>query len=482
MKICKIDLINSVNSNVASLLRDEVYNVNQFDSIDLLTSNRIDVIIKYLYVNSLLNGQGTSFYKQLYLDHIKAFNGFVEADDTNKVGSDAFDNNIKDLLVSIKNKGFDGKHFLPISSDNVPIDGAHRLAIALALGIKVLAFKINNAKSYCFDLKFFENRGLPTYELDHVAEQYAKIKANTYLVMVWPVASGFQNEIESILSKKGVVVYYKEIKLSINGMVNLQRKVYKNEQWLGTYADDFEGVWLKASQCYKEDGVLRVFLYETCNDLISIKNEIRSLFNIGKHAVHINDTHEETITLSNLLFNNNSIMYLNSSKRKFLKNYNRLLEEYKSNISIFDSDCFSLIGGVMSELGVREANDLDYITTLEDFPNAITNEIEKETKKTKYTNVSISDMIFNHQYYFKIDGIKFVCPIILLEIKQRRNNDRDKEDIAYLKNVISNNSSKLSFVDNVKKFCSISYYRRRIKLFLLNIRYCIYCILYGKTK
>lgn len=482
MKISKQELINYVNSNIAKMLTQEDYEVNIVNPHSFLNSKRIDILIKYLYVNSLINGKGIDFHRRLYLNHIKAFNGFVEADDTNKIGPNDFDNNIKSLLSAIRNNGFDDNYIIPVDRSCFPLDGAHRISIAIALGIEIKSFNVGGISPLCFDLSFFQNRGMDNIEIEYVAQQYASFQENAYIVLVWPIARGYQEEIESILSRNGTIVYSKQVKLSMNGMINLQRRVYKNEKWLGNYENDFEGVWVKASQCYDEDGALRVFLFESKNDLVKIKDEIRAIFNIGKHSVHINDTHDETIEISNLLFNKNSLNYLNSSRRKEYVNYFKLLSKYESEISRYDVGDFVIIGGVMSEYGIREAKDLDYITSVDDFPDKLSNEIEKETKKIKYTDYSLQELIYNPRYFFQIGNLKYTAPQVIRQIKEKRNNDSDKEDLVYLNKIINSQSINVSIGDIIKQCLSLAFYRKRLKMILLKFRYVIYNLLYGSNR
>ena len=73
----------------------------------------------------------------------------------------------------------------------------------------------------------------------------------------------------------------------------------------------------KARWCYKPHNSLR-FLIESSEDLVILKNEIRKIFNIGKHSVHINDEKYETILSSKLLLNQNSVHWLNNCGEKIL--------------------------------------------------------------------------------------------------------------------------------------------------------------------
>ena len=47
---------------------------------------------------------------------------------------------------------------------------------------------------------------------------------------------------------------------------------------------------------------------------MKIKDKIREVFNVGKHSVHITDTKEEAIRTARVVFNDNSIHFLNYAK------------------------------------------------------------------------------------------------------------------------------------------------------------------------
>ena len=80
------------------------------------------------------------------------------------------------------------------------------------------------------------------------------------------------------------------------------------------------------------------------NPMIS-SSEIRDIFKVEKHALHINDTHEETIEIGNLVFNENSILNLNSSRIKEFKKFNLLFKQYVEWLegSIFKKDNFNYL-------------------------------------------------------------------------------------------------------------------------------------------
>ena len=476
MKVNKSIIERCVNSNVKKLLVEDEYEVKYIDPFEFFVGRRIDIVIKYLYVQNFLNNEGNTFIENIYLENIKAFNQFVEADDTNKVGKDAFVKNFNSLICSVRDKGYDKNIYIPIDGKMLPIDGAHRIAIACALCDSIPCVMLNNDANI-FDCDYFRKRDMPDYYLDYATIKYAQVKPNTYMVLVWPVSLGHDDELLEILNRYGSVINRKNVKITYDGLVNLQRIVYRNEPWLGSYSNDFEGAHTKSVQCYNDNGILRAFLFESKENMIMMKEEIRKVFNLGKHAVHINDSHEETIEISQMIFNDNNIHYLNSSTRKEMRVFESLLDNFINylNENNIDKDCVAVIGGVLALYGIRDAKDLDYIGLVE-MPSRISDSVELETKKMKYSSLSTSDIVNdprNHIYY---KGIKFASLPVLLEIKEKRGNDSDKLDASYIRKLLKDGVVKYSMVERLSKFFTISFYRRNIKIFLLKIRYYLYLI------
>lgn len=467
----------NVNSNISTKVNDTNYSINIISAKEFITCERIDILIKYLYCKSIVEKENNTFLIELYLAHIKAFNGFVEADDTQKVGKECFLKNFNHLILSILKEGLKTETYIPIGSNAIPMDGAHRISIAAVLDMNIKAFNINEHASI-FNCEFFKNRGMDNKLIDYASIEYAYQKTNVYMVMIWPVAKGHQQEIENILCKYGKIVNNKNIKLTYNGLLNLQRIEYKEENWLGNYTNDFEGLHTKCSQCYDKDGTLRTFLFESNTDLIQMKNEIRKLFNIGKHAVHINDTQDQTREIAQLIFNDNAIHFLNCNIRKETKSFNKLFNEFVNylNENRINKKDVAIIGGILALYGVRDAKDLDYISITDKIPNKITNEIELETKKMKYTHYNERDIITDPRLHFVYNGIKFVNLKIILEIKKNRNNDSDKNDIRLIEKLLQDGKIKFTLSEKLRIWTSLSFYRRHLKLMLLKIRYILYLI------
>lgn len=443
----------------------------------MLTHDRIDILIKYLYVKSLINDKGVSFHRELYLEHIKLFNYFVEADSTNKVGKSVFIKNFNDLIESIKNEGFDKEKIIPIDENSIPLDGAHRIAIAAFLGIRIPIIKIKTKDTHNFNFNFFENRGLNSTYLDYISIEYAKLKSNTHTILIWPKAKDNEKVLNELISEYGNIVKQKKIDISYNGLVNLLCEVYRRESWLGNYNNDFEGCHSKASQCYSSNSSLRVYLFEPKSEtnLIELKDKIRTIFKIQKHSVHINDTFEETTEIADLVFDDNNIHRLNCASRKEMNNFNRLFNEFSNYVKKhkLNPENIAVIGGVLALFGVKDASDIDYISTSE-IPDRITDEIERETKKLNYISYEKDCLIHNPNLHFSYKGYKFSTINVISQIKKKRNNLNDKYDVEIINNLKKNKIYSKTLKNRLKLLSSFFYYKRMIKQVLLRVRYVLY--------
>lgn len=477
MNIKNTELKKKLNSNLAQIVIEPEYEPHKMKALDLLTPNRLDIVAKYLFVKYQEQNINSTFAKELYLEHIKAFNGFVENDESQKVGKEDFLNSFYSVLNSIKENGFNNKHIIPLSKNQTIIDGAHRIACGIFLGKEVTTVSLNN-KQQSFNYEFFEERGLDRLYLDAMALEYARLKDDTFVVIVWSTAEEHELELKTVLNKYGEIIYKKDIPLNSNGMVHLVKQAYQRESWLGSYINDFEGARNKARWCYKKPGVLRVFLFESDKDLIAMKDEIRSIFKVEKHAVHINDTKEETLELAELLFNQNSINWMNGANIKEYKKFNGLFLKY-SNWFInneLSKENFCLIGSVLSVYGIRESSDIDYICNNNKEYDFSDKEIELETKKIQFSPVDTDELIYNPKYHFYAHGQKFVTLDIIKIIKEKRGKGKDEEDVIMLDSLITNGKYIESISDKVKKTTNLSFWKRNIKFMLLRLRFVLFSI------
>ena len=402
--------------------------------IDLVSTYRFDLIIKYLYAKSIINNYKTSYFQEMYKEHLYKWNGFKEYDNPNKNTFEAYDSDFNNIIGSIKN-GFDPNiSLVPIVENKYIVNGSHRVAACLLLDKSVNcieSFEISDGQKDCSWISLFSELGLSTSFSDRVALEYSKIKSNTFVVTLFPSANNNYQQPLDILNRIGKVFYYKPINFSKNGSLNLMKQLYLDEEW--ATAHNGLGYITKSNLCFTTEQPTYVFLVEfnSVQDAIDAKKEIRSIFGIGNHSVHVNDTHDETIRLSQYLFNDEGIHFLNNkeSNNEYL---DICLNKFKQIISSnnLNIDDYCITGSsTLCAYGVRDFNDLDYLHRSKE----LTDDKDLIHSHNNYGiglyDVNYDEIIYNPNNHFYYNGVKFVSLDLLKKLKVKRNEPKDIIDI-----------------------------------------------------
>lgn len=449
------------------LVKTELINPNKLVSCD-----RFDIFAKYIYAKYRKNSVPEDWAEKVYLAHIKVFNGFVENDNSNKIGSDSFINEFNALLDSISANGFDPKtSIIPVDSDGVIIDGAHRVAASLLSGADVQISKLKtHAPSYNYE--YFLKNGLSKDFCDHIALEYCNYEKNVFVPLVWPAAKGKDDDIKNIFRKYGDIFYAKEMMLSDQGAVSFIRQIYYDEPWLGTYNDGFAGARKKKYGCFCGNGPVRVYIIKSnLNDMLKAKSEIRELFSIGNHSIHINDTREEALMIANLVLNKNSIHFLNYSRITAFTKFTMLVDNFTKAISTTPQvpvDCCLVGSSVMAAYGLRDIRDLDCVCLADYGIKNLDGEIELKTELPSTYGTELSELIHNPQNHFYCDRMKYAAIQLLYKHKKTRNSSIDSSDIELIDRVI--NAAKSDFFKRFRKYWDPRYYLVIIRTFILNLR------------
>ena len=152
--------------------RDKI-NTYRTSPINLLSNYRFDIFVKYYYVKSYIENYNLNEATEIYLSHIKAFNNFHEPDGRKNNAND-FIIKFNSLIENVKScKNLD-KTIIPISTTGIPIDGAHRIAIALYFDLKIqyCVFDLLDGK---YDEIFFLQRGMPYKYVEKIKNISKKI-------------------------------------------------------------------------------------------------------------------------------------------------------------------------------------------------------------------------------------------------------------------------------------------------------------------
>ncbi len=469
-----------IPKNISDQIQNDDFEILFIQSKELLTANRFDLAAKLIYLNFFKNGLNDGFGKELYIAHQNVMNGLVEADGSNKVGEKAFIESFQETFSSINNNDFYIKNSIPVAKDGSIVDGAHRASSCIFLKKKASIYKTNLPPQQ-LNYQFFIDRGLPEVYLDAMANEYIKYKDNIYLAIVWPTAGTSKNkQLEEKLHESGNIVYRKNIDLKGNGPLLLVREAYSEESWLGSYADGYQGAKNKSSWCFNQEGPVQIYLYESDKDLVLIKEEIRSVYGEGKHSIHMTDNKTETVKLANLLFNESGIHWLNHALVSDFKWFSELLDVYKRTIfksTDFPNNYIVVGSGILGVYGLREPNDLDFVSiesTKLDIKSELISNDTGRLGNYKHTEV---ELILDPRNHLLLDDLKFISLRVLREYKIKRGSLNDQADFQLLNSLGSKRSYKVKYTVRIRQLTSASYWKGRIKFYLLKVRY-----LYIKSK
>ncbi len=382
------------------------------DPIDLLTYKRFDVVIKYMYASNL----SSSFYEDAYKQHIGVWNDFRERRPRKKGYRD-----FKLAFKSIINNTVDEP--VPVNPEGHIANGAHRLAAALYHQRPINIRDTDSSENYHIecDYKFFTKRGLPKHILKRTALEYAKLKSNTHVICLFPIAHTRIDEVMDIIEKHSNIFYHSSEVLNSTGQLGLMKEIYLKDGWANEH-----GIQRKSDQCFMGNSNVTFLLVDAKNleTVQKMKNKIRALFNVGNHSVHINDTHEETIRISKTVFNDNSIHFLNNRKTVIFPNYHKLMSAMKP-----DDNTVITGSTILSLYGLRDCKDIDLIY----YKNAPVDSHNQYLKR-QY-RLTLDDVVNNPLYHLYYNGFKYVSLEVIKNMKKVRNEQKDIIDVGLIEGI-----------------------------------------------
>lgn len=404
----------------------------------LRLSRRFDLPAKIALAGAIVEGAPDAWCEALYSAQIRAFNGFFEHDSEGRVvkrGMSDFVISFRRLIQSIQANGYDLQaEPVPVSMDGVPINGAHRMAACVAAGRDVLVRR-TAAPAPVFDYRFFRKRGLAASDMDLIARLSVRQDPSLRVGLVWPAARVNDQDAHEIVAGLGDVVYVRSVKVTWRSMVNLVRTVYEGEPWRGNWRNGYAGAQAKASSCFAggEAVVYVLFRPEEGADIAQAKEVIRQRFRIGRRSIHICDTHQESVRVTELL--------CNQAGREFLalaplrgSDEERLVQVVKgwavSQGVGLEEFC---VGGSapLALLGVRPSRDVDVLCAREGVEPS--DEVGSHNTYASYYGASPSEVVANPRLYFVYRGIKWASPELVLRMKSARGEAKDRRDVSLLR-------------------------------------------------
>ena len=379
---------------------------------DLLTHKRFDVVIKYLYASNL----SSSFYKNMYKQHLKVWNQFKE-NNPEKRGFLTFDNAFKSIIDNAVDEP------IPVNPKGHVANGAHRLAAALYHQRSINTRETNSDELYSIeaDYKHFTKKKLPTHMLKRTALEYAKLKSNSHVICLFPIAHTRIDEVMDIINEYANVFYSTSEELNATGQLALMKEIYFVEGWANE-----AGIKRKGDQCFRGESKTTFVLIDADNleTVKEMKTKIRELFNVGNHSVHISDYHSDAIRIAKTVFNDNSVHFLNNRKNVLFPNYNKLMTAVKP-----DDNKVITGSSVLSLYGLRDCKDLDLI-----YYNDPPADSHNQYLETHY-KLTLDDIVNNPLCHLYYQGFKYASLRVIKKMKTIRNEPKDVVDVQLIEEV-----------------------------------------------
>lgn len=425
----------ALNPHLLGILKIEArHQAMRLPATRLLAPERLDVMAKYIYASQWRAGGRAAWGRRVYAEHLRVWNAFDEGDASGKRSLEDFRESFDRLLQSFAEGGFDERRgLIPVGSDDVIIDGSHRLAAALAFDSPV--------KAVCFDTQpaeygheFFMGRGLDADVLDDMALQYCRRDGRVRVAVLFPVARGRHEEVLSILRGCGPCVAQKRVTVTRQGRANLIRRLYRGEPWLGSSVRPTPGLLYHVTSRFLEGEPVR-FVFFVSRDgeaTRQAKARIRALYGLGNDSVHINDTHQQTVSIAESVLNANGIHYLNNARPAAFGNFTRLFEALKRWLgqeSLERSRICVDGSAVLAAYGLRDANDLDYLYAGAPEPHAPEALISCHNAELVHYGAALDDLVLDPRNHFYVDGVKFLSLSRIREMKAKRAEPKDAADV-----------------------------------------------------
>jgi hypothetical protein len=280
------------------------------------------------------------------------------------------------------------------------------------------------------DYNYFFERNVSTNILDLVAREFIRYSDNTYIAFLWPSGKGNKEKSELEFNK---IVYKKEVRLTPKGGFNLLVELYRHMDWVGSQKDGYPGAKQKLIECFTsfDSFTVLVFQEESLEKVQEIKKRVRNIHNIGFSSIHITDTKEEAVRISNLIFNENGLHFLNyADPYKYSEIQSELIEFgiflEKNNI---DNEDVVIDGStILAIYGLRKNKDIDYFVSDNCKLEERNIKYENHDGELKYHKKEKDELIYNPKYFFQYMGFKFISFNQLFNMKKTRGEEKDIND------------------------------------------------------
>lgn len=439
----------------------EVGSSIRLDPVQCFTSNRIDLIFKLIYGESIKRNSQATFPYEIYKKHLFSITGgnnkFIEHGNfPPKVGFEQFDSTFKSLITG-KVEEFPP---IPVDVDLRLNNGAHRVVASFLQMKKISVVVEEKPRGIKADYNFFKKANRWRYRinqenLDYALLRLAGINPRIQILVVFP--SVRNKKLIDELRKQEDFFLERSFRLNPIAKTKLLHFLYPQPE-------NFVNLNLQNSMNAFRDrfnapGKLRVFFFENQDlaFLSSLKLDMRKRYKLPNGSMHTPESFIEAIHLLEILLIKNSRKNLHSFDLKYANELRHSWEPYQD----FSSEAEIVGSSTLALLGIRHARDLDMIFH-SGFQSDLQREYDFHNSYWKNKGFNVDELIDNPKNFMCVHGIKLVSIKNLSRFKLLRHELKDLRDLLL---IISHSLRESAIWAHTAKHFLVGYVRVSINFF-----------------
>ncbi len=402
------------------------------DSRDLITASRLDVFSKIDYVRTYLDGYPTSWSRAIYRSYLHATKPSGDFNENGtKFSIQDYERDFIELIKSCRESGFDSSiSKIPVSKRGI-VDGSHRLAISLCLGLKP-EVEDSNEEDHVYDFRFVNRIGLDPIYRQHMSWNLLTYRNDSRAFLLTDLDKSLEDRVIDAISDFAQIVTIEKVDLTKIGQRRMMELAYgHNEWWKPQFRES-----MVSERFSRDRGTCSTvfFIGSDLSRLNDFKSSLRELLGNSNfdRQIHGTDFFSDTIALAEVFLNKNGLHFINNAP---IDSESRIVSILGGPIQHEEADGLAVpwcIDGsaVMEIYGVREARDIDYVSIND---GKLLPSIKKagENHKKEFFKYPISeyDLVSDPRLHFRFKGHKFMALSTLMFIKSSLLDAKALQDI-----------------------------------------------------
>lgn len=431
------------------------------DPRTLLCIDRLDVFLKKLYFDVIggLRSRDADLIVSLYRKHITIRTGGVEPPDSfdashhvAKKSVDDYETCARQLLQSVRQHGFRKEFAIPIGTNLRLTNGAHRLAVAISLGLpQVPIVPLGDGGQW--GIEWFRTH-FSRKEFLFLLNEYSAFRQTAAPVVLWGMAEEYLADVKASFAAKGLLaekVHEVDLQHNFDGFCMLIHELYgvplrqnnnirRKAIIHGAYSRRFSVLHVEPAPALEP--VPGDFFETLSGAKVAVRESLDS--RIPKDVfltVHTPSALPEKRHMQHLLYSPASLRfyrYYQYVDDVFHGEFSTMLDKLKVFMAQrgYDAREISVVGsGVLGACGVRMPRDIDVVATR--FVKGKTDEMVEVLRdyslNTPTLKISTVELIENPSRHFLFNGIKFADANFVCIKKKISGKPKDGDDLQLVR-------------------------------------------------